>query len=327
MGSEYFFDVGVDFVLFEGRLSGSVEYYNRESSNLLFDVPLPISTGVDAIPQNIGTMFNRGIEVQLGGEVMKKGDFTWNVNLNASTIKNEFTKLPQEQIINGTKKLTVGSSIYDYWLRDYYGVNAENGDPLYVVDPDEYDPAEDIVIGNDTLTNEANRARFHYTKSAIPDLFGGITNTFSYKGLSLTILTTYQIGGYAYDAGYQALMGGADYGDAIHVDALNRWQTAGVPASVPRLDVGNDQNVGASSDRWLISASHLNIRQITLNYNLPKSLLSKMKLRSASAYVSAENVHLFSKRKGLNVTQNFSGVTSNAYIPARVFTVGLNIGI
>lgn len=318
------FTAGVDFILFGDRVSGTIEYYNRKSSNLLFEVPLPLSTGVENVPQNIGAMFNKGIEIQLEGDVLKKGNFTWNLNVNASTFKNEITKLPQEEIINGTKKLTVGSSIYDYWLRDYYGVDPENGDALFRTD--DFDPSEGVVIGNDSLTTDPSNARFHYSKSAIPDVFGGITNTFTYKNLSLSILATYQIGGYAYDNGYQTLMGGPNYGDAIHADIVNRWQKPGDITDVPRLDVSKNPNSGATSDRWLVDASYLNIRQITLNYNFGSTLLSKFKVSNASAYVSAENLKLFSERKGLNVIQNFSGVTSNAYIPSRVISVGLNLG-
>ncbi len=127
------------------------------------------------------------------------------------------------------------------------------------------------------------------------------------------MLFTYQIGGKVYDAGYQGLMGGAEYGDAIHKDALNRWQQPGDITDVPRLDIANNANSGATSDRWLTSGTHLNLRQITLDYQIPMTLLNKLKIAS--------------KRDGMNVIQNFSGVTSNAYIPSRIISVGLNVGI
>lgn len=322
-------DIGTDFVLFNNRLSGTLEYYNRASVDLLFDVPLPLSSGSPdgSISRNIGEMQNRGIEITLSGDVVKVGDFTWNLSINAATIKNEITSLPVEEFVSGTKKLKEGKDIYAYWLREYYGVNPANGAPLFRLNTEDntFGDASDLVIGTDTLTSNQGRGRFHYAGSALPDLYGGITNTFRYKGVTLTLLTTYQIGGLVYDAGYQSLMA-PDYGASIHKDALSRWRNPGDVTNVPRMDIGNNPNIGATSDRWLTSGSHLNIRQITLNYDFPNAILSKIGLGNASVYVAGENLKLFSKRQGMNVTQSFTGVTSNVYIPNRVFSVGLNVG-
>ena len=99
------------------RITGSLEFYHRISSNLLFSVPLPSSSGLTSISRNVGTMYNQGIEFRLGVDAVKRGDFNWNIDVNMSTVKNEITKLPQEEIIQGTKKLMVGHSIYDFWLQ------------------------------------------------------------------------------------------------------------------------------------------------------------------------------------------------------------------
>ncbi|MBV6645650.1 MAG: TonB-dependent receptor [Cyclobacteriaceae bacterium] len=318
-------DIGADFSLFQGRLNGTIEYFFRESDNLLFDVPLPLSSGIPfaEFPDNIGTMSNKGIEIQIDGDLIRTSEFVWNLNINASTFKNEITKLPQEEIINGTKKLKVGRSVFDYWLRDYYGVNPADGSALYR--SDNFDEDNDIIIGNDTLTTSQNNARFHYAESAIPDLYGGITNTVSYKGFTLSVLLTYQLGGHALDRGYRSLMADADFGAAMHKDALKRWRQPGDQTSVPRLDVSTN-NVNVDSDRWLTSGTHLNVRQITLNYDIPTAFLQRAGVSNANVYLTGENLHLFSERKGLNVVQNFSGVTSNVYVPSRVFSVGLNVG-
>ncbi len=324
------FDVGVDFTLQKGRVRGSVEYYNRGSSNLIFDVPQPLSAGTPAgvITQNVGTMVNSGFEIQVAVDVIRTNDFTWNIDLNASTIRNRITKLPQEEIITGTKKLQVGRSIFDYWLRQYYGVNSENGDALWVADTQSagFDIDDAVIINTDTLTTEFNQAEFAYVGTAIPDLFGGITNTFRYKNFSLSILTTYQIGGLTYDGVYAGLMNAGEYGRALHVDALNRWQTTGNNTDVPRMDNSRASIFNAGSDRWLTSSTHLNLRQVTLSYEFSPSLLSKAKIANASVYVTGENLILFSARKGMNVQQGFTGVTSNAFIPARVLSFGLNVG-
>ena len=324
-------DIGVDFSLFNGRLNGTLEYYSRVSKDLLFDLPLPISSGSPdgTITKNIAEMRNRGFEITLSGDVYSSGGFKWNVSINAATFSNEITSLPVDEFVSGTKKWKEGHSVFDYWLREWYGVNPENGATLYRLNTDAntYSDITDVIVGQDTLTQNASRAAFHYNKSAIPDLSGGITNTFTYKNLTLTVLTTYQIGGYVYDAGYATLTGGFDYGAAIHKDVLNRWREPGDISSVPRIDIANTQNSGAASDRWLTSATHLNLRQVTLSYSLPQSLLGKAGIQRSTFYLSGENLKLFSKRQGMNVNQQFNGVTSNVYIPSRVFTAGLTIGL
>ncbi|WP_266204271.1 SusC/RagA family TonB-linked outer membrane protein [Pontibacter kalidii] len=318
------YDIGVEFDLF-GRVNGSVEYFKRESENLLFQVPLPLSGGVLTRWQNIGTMANTGVEAQLAADVVKAKDFTWNVSVNVATYKNEVKELPegQEEIISGTKKYMVGRSIYDYWLRDWYGVDPNTGNGVFVADNPEDKNAYEL---NGTMvTTQSNGAKYHYAGSAIPDFAGGITNTFAYKNLSLSVLLTYQVGGKVYDANYASLMNAGTQGGALHTDILNRWQQPGDVTDVPRMDLTAATQYNAQSDRWLIDASYLNIRSVNLNYVLPSSITSKVFLKNASVFASGENLGLFSKRDGMNVNQSYSGVTSNTYSPARIYTVGLNV--
>ncbi|MBW7465806.1 TonB-linked SusC/RagA family outer membrane protein [Pontibacter aydingkolensis] len=319
------FDVGVDFNIFN-RVNGSVEYFHRVSENLLFEVPLPLSSGVLFRNQNVGTMYNKGLEIHLAGDVIKKNDFSWNVDFNWTSYKNEFTKLPpnQDEIINGTKKLMVGQSIYDYWLRDWYGVDPATGAALYRADA--WDETSSFVMNGDTVTTDRNNARFHYAGTAIPDFSGGITNTFTYKNFSLSALLTYSVGGKVYDATYASLMDAATEGGALHKDALKRWQKPGDVTDVPRMDLGQATNFNAAtSDRWLTDASFLNFRSVNLTYSLPSTLAKKLYTSSARVYLTGENLALISARRGMNVNQSYSGVTSNAYAPARIITLGLNV--
>lgn len=322
------FDVGVDFA-FGNKFSGTLEYYYRISDNLLFEVPLSLTTGFSSIPANLGAMSNSGIEFQLQGDVLRKKDFTWNVNLNISTFKNEFKELPFEELINGSKKLVVGGSIYDYWLRDWRGVDPETGQGLYTAD-NYYDENGKIndnlkIIGQDTLTTSQNNARYHSAGTAIPDFSGGISNTFTYKKFSLSVLTSFSVGGLIYDNVYSSLMGASPEGSALHEDILNRWQKPGDITEVPKMDSNNASDSDAASDRWLINRSYLNLRSVNLSYTLPASLLERVKVSQASIYVAGENLGWASKRKGMFVSQGFNGVTSNTYTPARTFTLGLNV--
>jgi len=321
-------DIAVEFGLFKNRLKGSLEYYNRNTDGLIFQVPNALSSGLDYRVENIGSMVNKGFEIALDGIVLKTNDFSWSLNVNASTIKNEITKLPQKEIIDGTKKLAVGQSIYDYWLRDWYGVDPADGYALYVADPEKMvkNDTSARVINGVNATTDQNKALYHYAGSAIPDLFGTFGSTVKYKGLQLDVMFSYQIGGLMYDTNYSALMqSGNNYGSAFSTDILNRWQKPGDITDVPRLDVTRSPQSNAASDRWLIGSDYLSLRQINLSYKLPSDLISKLEIDNATIYVNGENLMLFTKRQGMDPTQTFNGTTQNRYIPSRVITLGVNL--
>ncbi|MEL7163132.1 MAG: SusC/RagA family TonB-linked outer membrane protein, partial [Bacteroidota bacterium] len=292
-------DVALEFGMFDYRLNGTIEYYNRETSNLIFDVPLPLSTGSDDQLANIGAMFNRGIEVSLSGDIIRSSNFTWTLDINASTISNEFKELPQEEIITGTKKLVVGGSIYDYFLREYYGVDPENGDPLFYLDPEaDFDDPNVRIISGDTLTSIANDARRGFVGTAIPDLFGAITNKFTIGNFRLGFLLTYQIGGKTYDSNHARLLANDNYGSSLGVEALDRWQQPGDVTDVPRRDGSKDDGDFASS-RFLIDSDFLALRQANLTYVVPTNLLRNIGLSALSVYASGENLFIDTARTGM----------------------------
>jgi hypothetical protein len=319
--------VALEFGLFKNRINGSIEYFDRQSTNLIFAVPLPLSVGIQTETRNIGSMYNRGFEIQLSGDVVRTKDFVWNIDVNATKLENKITKMPAEskEIIDGTKKLKEGTSLYDYWLREYKGVNPENGVAEY--------RAISYVASNsritptgDTLTNNIANARYWYNGTSIPDLTGSVTNSIRYKGFTLSALMVYQLGGKIYDAAYAGLMG-AGYHNAKHVDILNRWVNPGDKTNVPRMDNGRTSDFDAASDRWLIDGSYMNIRSVTLSYNLPKTLARKLKMDNAQVYLSGENFIMLSKRSGMNVQQNFGGTTSNVYSTAKSLVIGLSLSL
>lgn len=327
------FDIGVDFSLFKNRISGSLEFYNRTSADLLFAVPQPLSSGALTVNQNTATMYNRGLELQLTGEIVKTKDLNWTMGVNLSTVTNKITKMPQSvpEFITGTKKYAVGNSIFDYWLRSYYGVDPTDGAALYVAENTTPGATVRLITNKagtvDTVTTAIANGKFANMGTTIPDLYGSFTESLSYKNFTLSVLFTFQIGGKTFDGLYQGLMSSGTYGGALHTDISRRWQKAGDVTDVPRLDAGRTADFNATSSRWLIDGSYLNLRTINLSYNLPKSLLSKMKANNGQFFVSVENVAFFSKRKGMNNQQAFSGVTSNAYPPARVFSAGFTLNL
>lgn len=326
-------DIALEFGVLNNRITGTVEYFNRASSDLIFAVPMPLSSGVTTVTKNIGQMVNRGIELTIGAEVLKLGDFSWQLDVNATRLKNEITKMPEEtpEIIDGTKKLKEGRSLYDFWLREYMGVRPDNGDALYRAET--YNPANSFITEQgDTLTSSISNARFRYAGTSIPKLSGGFTNTFRYKSISLSVVAVYQLGGKIYDGAYASLMGSGGFGSAKHVDIMNRW-LPGEPTNVwtlnnshvPRMDDGRTADYNGASDRWLIDASFLNLRSVTLSYEIPKNWASKAFLNRAQVYISGENLMFLSKRDGMNVQQNYGGTTSNVYSPARSVVFGASL--
>ncbi|MFC5283756.1 SusC/RagA family TonB-linked outer membrane protein [Pedobacter alpinus] len=319
-------NIGVAFSLLDNRLTGELEVFNRGSRDLLFAVPQPLSDPVTTIRKNVGTMTNKGIELQLGGDIIRTQNFNWNLLTNWSVFKNEITKLPEETptIVTGTKRYEKGQDIYQFWLRQYAGVDPADGTALYV-------PQEGQTTGLRTVEGvdyviDANNAKFAYSGSAIPDLFGAFTNTFRYKDLQLSFLVNYQIGGKFYDSVYQGLMG-FNYGSALHADILNSWTETNTQSQIPRLDAASTTFHNATSSRWLVDASYISLTNVNLSYNLPKKLISKVDLRGARLFMSGENLGLISYRKGLSPIESFNGLNGNTFLPSRVLSFGLGINL
>jgi hypothetical protein len=318
-------DAAVEFGLFD-RLTGTVEYYNRFSRDLLFTVPTATSTGVSNLKKNIGRIDNSGIEVTLDYQAYKSKDWSVSVGTNASTIKNVIKSLPpnMETIVDGTKQYEVGHSRYDFWLRQFVGVNPKDGMALYLYDAELDQPGDDVFDYNgQKVTTTISKAKYDYSGSSIPKVYGGFNFTVGYKGLELSGILSYQLGGKILDSGYQGLMNNR-YGYAMHTDILNAWKQEGDITDVPRLDETQATNFDGTSSRWLISSDILNIKSVTLSYAIPRSLLRPVGFKSARVAVSGENLFYFNARKGLNSAGEFNGSVYNAYVPARTVTASLN---
>ena len=316
----------VDFTLFNRRLTGTIEYYTRTSKDLLFDVPKGPSfpTGT-SIFENIGESQNKGIELQLGYNAIRKKNFDWRIDLNVSHYKNTITRLPLAQrengIISGTKKLSEGKSIYDFWLREFAGVDASTGLAVYYQD---VLGANGKPTGQRNLTSDITRASFYYVgKPAIPDFQGGITNSFRYKNFELSILTTFSYGGHFYDGNYQSIMHSGSAGTHWHTDIRNRWQKPGDITNVPRLQNATNQD-GASS-RFLFDASYLNIKNINFSFSLPSDAAKKLHLRDVQIFMSVDNAFIFTAKPGGDPQQNFDGTVGAGYPPFRTLTLGTTI--
>jgi hypothetical protein len=320
-------NIGLDFALLRNRMQGTIEVFNRVSDDLLFDVPKAPSMGYEFAFGNIGTMKNYGIEFQLGYTVIQSKNLNWRVDLNLTHFKNEITKLPpttaKNGIVSGTKKLVEGGDIFAFWLREFAGVDASNGDALYYKD----------VLGTDgkptgerSVTNVYNDATLYFHGSALPDFTGGLTNAFSFKNFELSFLTTFGYGGLFYDGNYQSIMHRGNAGTHWHSDILNRWQKPGDITNVPRLQNAIGGQDGAST-RWLVDGSYFNFKNITLSYSLTGSLANRLHLNNAQIFASVDNAYLFTAKKGLDPQRAFSGTADATYPPFRTITFGLNVNL
>lgn len=330
-------DIAVEFTLFE-RLTGTIEYFNKSSKNLLFDVSQPTSTGVSYMTQNIGKVRNEGVEIELNYQFLNNKDWKGSFGINGTFLSNKIAKIPEinreNGIISGSKKLMEGRSIHEFWLRQWYGVDPQTGNGLYIFDSESHDANNTTVkntlveIDGKQLTKSYTYAKYDFSGSAAPKLFGGFNFNISYKAFDLGAVFSYSLGGKLLDNMYTSLMSMDEFGNAMHDDVKKAWKKEGDITSVPRLDnnATHATNIGQSySTRWLVSSDYLNFRSITLGYNLPDNLLNKIQIKNARLNMSVENLFMIKARQGLNPQANYTGITYNEYMPARTITLGVNV--
>lgn len=286
------FNVGVDFS-FWNRFYGSVDFFNKTSDGLLYDVPLALQNGLSSITMNAAKTSNTGFEIVLGANILR-GPLVWNMDLNASFIKDKIKDLNGENDVRMTdyqKIWSVGGSQYEFYMPTWAGVDPDNGSPLwYKVNDD----------GTRTTTSVYSEATYERQGRSTPLAYGGFINTFSYKNFDLTIQLNYSLGGKIYDNIYAGMMhDGATTAQNMHVDALEAWTTPGQHTNVPKYAVNNATNSASLSSRFLYDATNVKLKTITLSYTLPKNLgvFSKV-ISGAKLWVSADNLCTWFADKG-----------------------------
>ena len=339
--TSYSFNTGFDFNLWNGKLSGSVEYYNRTTDDLLYYMPVAVSNGFAYFPKNIGKVRNFGFEFDLNSDVYKTKDITVSLYANATTMTNRIEKLAPElkgRWIDGTSLYREGGSMYNYYMRKYAGVytgsdadkaslvtgeTAEKGQALYYVDQTD---ANGNVTGVKKTTNWAKATQYELG-DRLPDVYGGFGVKVAAYGFDFSISTSYQLGGKCRDWGYQTLMhaGAAnDAGSGWHKDILNSWSEKNPNSNIPRVD-SNDQYANSTSDRFIVSSNYLDIDNISFGYNFPRTWVNRIGLKGLRLYFTADNVALFAKRKGLDPRQSYSSATGMNYSALRTVSGGVTV--
>ena len=329
-------NVGAEFQLFD-RITGSIEYYHRKTTDMLFSFSVAPSLGYDSYMDNVGDMVNSGVEINLGVNIFKKRNFEWDVNLNFSTLKNKITMLDPEKktsteytadgkaysgYTNGSFFIGEDLSMFTWRLKEYAGVDPNTGESLWYRNVTDESGA---IVGRET-TNQWGEADYYITEeTTLPKVYGGFGTSLKVYGVDFAINFTYQLGGKQYDGGYASLMSSpsGSTGYNFHKDLLNAWTPENTSSNIPRFQL-NDSYTAGTSTRFLTSASYLNIQNINVGYTLPSKWTKKLAIESLRLYMSAENVFYWSKRKGFDPRQSFSATTNSTYYsPMRTISGGV----
>lgn len=357
------FGVALDARLFN-RWNLSVEYFDKRTKDLLFNVYLPLSAGgnspTDATAsslQNIGTMSNRGVEINTDVDIVRTRDWTVNFSTNATFMKNKVVKLPtqyKDGIPYDYQKVVEGKSLYEYYLYTFVGVDQLTGNSLYKANLDNYcikgsDNA--VLAGNPNGTNIASvateingnyyvnntsYAKKEFHGSALPKLFGSFTPSVRYKNFYLSAMFTYSIGGKVYDNVYKTLMSTSGTPSNYHVDITKSWTHApeGMTADspnriathgIPQINSALSSYNNAVSSRWLVDASYIVMKNLYVGYDLPKLWSNTIGMQNVKVSLSCENLFTCSKRRGMNPQQTNDGVQTNCLVTPRVFTIGIDV--
>ena len=331
-------NVGVEFGLWDNRLSGSIDVFNRKTTDMLFELATPIESGYTTIFTNIGDMVNRGLEIELNADLIRTKNLVWDFSLNMTHYKNKVTHLPEQFKNNttadgkhvgrwqSTKFLTEGESVFSFYVPTYAGVDPETGKSLwYTYKTDDAGNKERIKTSDYSVASQEGREMHG---DALPDVYGGFGTSLRFYGVDFSIGFTYQLGGQVLDQGYMFYMNspaGTSTGNNYHHDLLNSWTPENSGSNIPRFAY-NDSNQAAVSDRFLTSASYLNIQNITLGYTLPKRITRKFLVENLRIYLACDNVWYWSKRQGLDPRQSINGITNPYYYaPIRTFSGGVTV--
>ena len=358
-------NTGIEFNI-ANILEGEVEYFDKRTSDMLFMKQVSPSLGYASYPVNDGELLNRGVEFSLTAHILNKKDWRFDFRLNGGYYQNKMTKMPIDETTGKEKPIEISRyygwaknhSLYDFYMREYAGVNSETGMAMYNAYYNvKNDGSKELIEDMETYKsqNGINKLEVEQTadwskatkkfvgKSGIPALQGGFGFDLYAKGITLNATFSYGIGGYGFDYNYQALMhNGTSGSHNWHKDIENRWQKVGDVTDVPGLSNNfgggaDDTNyANSSSTRFLTNRSYLNLANLRIGYELPKSVVSKMHLSGLSVFVSGDNLLYLSARKGYisaassgsadNDNGNDSGESGRSqYAPLSTIMGGLKI--
>ncbi len=311
-------NIGLDFGFFKNRISGALEVYNKQTSDVLLTLPLQNSTGFGGIASNIGKTQNKGIELTLNVSPIrakKQGDFDWNVTFifayNKQQVKELYDGL---KILPSDNSIQVGQPVNFLFTQKYGGVNAATGRPLW------YDS-----LGNVTYQVQA-KDRVILGPTLLAPYQGGLTSTFSYKGITINAAFNYEYGRYSTDGQINFLRESTGRINLLTEIYDNRWTTPGQLTHIPRFNLATESKGSgpASGDRTWFKADYIRLRNVTMSYDVPSTVLSKLKMNSARFYVQGTNLWTYSDWFSYDI--EFVGTATGIIPQTKNITVGLQLG-
>lgn len=314
------FNVGLDFG-FLGLATGTVDYFKRVSSDLILDVPISRTTGFEDLTQNFGEMQNQGVEMSFNVDILNKNDLFWSVGANITFLQNKLNKLETDYIAD-SKRRQVGLDYQSYFLFDWAGVDQSNGKPLWYTDS----------TRTETTNNVNDAERFLIGKSATPKNYGGFNTFLSWKGISLSAQFNYSYGNYVLDLNGRHMMGDGRLTPRSTTTWAyeNMWVPGKTDALLPQHiwggQIGSDETY---TSRYLYDASYVRLRNLTVAYDFPASITSRMKMRSLRVYARAINLFTFTKDRDLYLDpeQSITGTSSGLTPALKTISMGIDIGI
>lgn len=330
------YNAGLDLAFLNNRIYLNADVYLKQTDDLLFNVPIPRTTGFGFITQNIGSVENKGIELALTSRNMV-GEFQWSTNFNISTNQNRVTDLPDELLTNGFIQngqyhiLKEGLPIGTFFGWKFNGVYASDEDNVNGITNGAQgkifkggDPIWDDLNGDNVIDAQDRQI----IGNAQPDFFGGIGNNFSYKGFSLNVFFQYAVGNEIYSEINHQRNSVVRY-DNLSTDALNRWRNQGDITDFPK-PVRDDplQSDSRIQSRWVEDGSYIKLKNVNLRYSLPTSIVSRIGMSKVEAYVTATNLITWTNYTGFDPDVNSYdglrvGVDEGSYPQNRSVITGL----
>ena len=339
--------VGIDAAFFHNRLTATLDFYVKNTSNILYQVPVTGLVGVTSIWKNIGKMRNTGVELTIGGDIIRTKDLTWNVTANISHNSNELRDLYKQRDANGNyvvkpviisdgtsiagtaqRILEIGKPVDTYYMKEWAGVNPEDGKPQWYMDD---------ANGNKVVTDSYSKASYYKCGKSSPDVYGSFSTSVFYKNFDLQANFGYSLGGQIYSYFRQEYdSDGAYAGDRNQMKlqkGWSRWQKPGDKATHPRAMYNNQDKGNLASSRYLESSDYLKLRSLTLGYNFD---LKKYGIQTLRLSVSGENLFCITDYSGVDpelpADSNDKGVLSvtstggvSVYPAVRKFMFGVNL--
>jgi TonB-linked SusC/RagA family outer membrane protein len=315
------FNIGFEFGVFK-RIRGSFEYFQRHTSDLLMNLPLAPTIGAGSTMVNIGEMENKGFEFEIRTDNFSSKDLNWSSTILFTSTKNKILKLNNgEEMIGNPYIQREGLPYYSFYLPIWAGVDPADGSPMwYVVDEN-----ENIT---DEITHDSQEADRAIAGSAEPDFYGSIGNNISYKGFNLSFIFNFSVGGKVwYASGYKSWNDGRSPKYVVPEGQVDRWQNPGDIAAHPKRIWNGNNNSDIYSTRFLLDNDFLRLKDITLSYAIPESLLKKLFINSANVYVQGRNLLTFASQDV--VDPEHGGASGYAYFeipPMKTITFGVEIG-